>query len=687
MPQERHLKRPLFMAGCAYLAGTAAALLLPRNILVVATAIFLTAGLLCLIMKARGEGLVFLCLATALTSFLLYQHMVYEPLAKMQGNVEEVAGRVDEVEVRDYGTRYKVFGAVGGHKTGITLYTYSEPEAEKGDSISCQARIQMAEKSWELGKGDFVHAFSQSQIKINDPKAAGMLDRLRADLIKKSDGLYIAPIRGLMQGMLFGYTGNMEPTFNTMFSLSGAAHILSVSGLHVSIVAHFAMGLLQAMGMRRRLAHGLPIPLIWIFVALAGFSPSATRAGIMTTVCCLAEVLRRSYDALTALGFSGLCLVVANPYNIMNIGFLLSFAATLGILLYSGVIANFITSFALISRLAPPEAKLRQGMISTCAISLAILPFSLPILLLCFNTVPLLAPLTSILILWPVGPVLLLGFASLLFSYIPFLSVLAEGSAFLAGLLCRWILLAAKFVSDFPLASHDSRSFTLLAWSLIFCAACLFCLFYSKNSQEEKSGLNPGSSRTHAQRKKLTACVMLACLNLLLISTAFEKCLRVNLLEITATENTLVLTRSGHGLLVGQTESDYEAEQVGEILRSAGVVSSGDNPAAVGTGAQKLDGSPPTPFTATALGGIKLRTVERTSLAGLRRYDLMIDCPTPYGIKTVCKTSRKYDILNDSGGSTALFDGDNTAFLLSDWQGLSKTKNTAGETVVKIRLK
>lgn len=102
----------------------------------------------------------------------------------------------------------------------------------------------------------------------------------------------------------------------------------------------FLFGLLQFLFARLRLPRWLlrlvTVPILVVFSAAAAFTPSICRALIMLVLVFLAIQLQKEPDSLTALSFAALLLAMQNPYTVTGYSFLLSFSATLGIILFSG---------------------------------------------------------------------------------------------------------------------------------------------------------------------------------------------------------------------------------------------------------------------------------------------------------------------------------------------------------------
>ena len=135
----------------------------------------------------------------------------------------------------------------------------------------------------------------------------------------------------IFAAMLLGDKTGMSEEIRDLYQKNGIAHLLAVSGLHLSLVSIAAYGLLRKAGAgygRAAVAGGA---VLTFYSILTGASPSVIRALIMTLCGFLAAYLGRTYDLLSAMGLSGLMLLWYSPYLVDQAGVQLSFAAIGGI--------------------------------------------------------------------------------------------------------------------------------------------------------------------------------------------------------------------------------------------------------------------------------------------------------------------------------------------------------------------
>ena len=131
-----------------------------------------------------------------------------------------------------------------------------------------------------------------------------------------------------------GLRGSLDRQLVDNFRAAGTAHVLAISGLHIALVGGLAFGVgAFALGRRRQVYLLLPLAAVWGYAALAGFSPSVTRAAIMASAYLLARAMGRQRSALPAIGLAAGLMVAVDPVILRSVSFQLSFAAVAGIAL------------------------------------------------------------------------------------------------------------------------------------------------------------------------------------------------------------------------------------------------------------------------------------------------------------------------------------------------------------------
>lgn len=141
-------------------------------------------------------------------------------------------------------------------------------------------------------------------------------------------------VSGYMKSLLLGIQGGVLPEQEEMYADLGLVHVLAISGLHVTLVSGFFLWGFSRLGIFRERALLLTIALIVLYVLLVGASASAVRSGLMGGIGIGVLYLRKHTRTREVWAFSLMLMLVYNPYQLWHIGFQLSFAVTLGLLIY-----------------------------------------------------------------------------------------------------------------------------------------------------------------------------------------------------------------------------------------------------------------------------------------------------------------------------------------------------------------
>lgn len=144
----------------------------------------------------------------------------------------------------------------------------------------------------------------------------------------------------LCVGILLGDRENISDQTEDNFKKSNLTHMLAVSGSHITYIINALAILLGKTS--KRIAKIFTIVILIFFMALTGFTASVIRACIMGILVLLASILYRKPDTINNLGISSFTILLLNPYSISDVGFLLSYGGTIGIVLFGDKITNII---------------------------------------------------------------------------------------------------------------------------------------------------------------------------------------------------------------------------------------------------------------------------------------------------------------------------------------------------------
>lgn len=166
------------------------------------------------------------------------------------------------------------------------------------------------------------------------------LYQLRRKAGSKMDALLPEQEASVMKTMLLGEKGILDEEIKGLYQRNGIAHILAISGLHISMIGMGLYQLLRRAGLKIKTSAILASIVIILYGMMTGFAVSAIRAIVMFLLQMLAQILGRTYDRITALAVAVVCVLVEQPLYLFHSGFQFSFLCVLGISLILPVLGN-----------------------------------------------------------------------------------------------------------------------------------------------------------------------------------------------------------------------------------------------------------------------------------------------------------------------------------------------------------
>jgi competence protein ComEC len=141
------------------------------------------------------------------------------------------------------------------------------------------------------------------------------------------------PQASLAQGITLGIRDNIPDSVRDSFSHTGTAHLLAISGLHLSILAGILVSIgIWLFGKRHYLYVWLALGVIWLYALITGMHPPVVRAAIMASLFLIAELLGRQRSAIIALTVAAAVMVGFNPQILWTASFQMSFMAMVGLI-------------------------------------------------------------------------------------------------------------------------------------------------------------------------------------------------------------------------------------------------------------------------------------------------------------------------------------------------------------------
>ena len=471
--------RRLMWFTLGYCAAIAASVWLLDSLLLLWISCALFAALLCLRFlrssdQLRRIGVV--CMAGAVVAsccYYFYDHSKLETPRSLDGQTRYLTAVVTDYSVEsERGTQANAYVNVEGEKCQIILYLKDSHPLRPGDRVEGEFYLRYTgyggtnSPTYHQGEGIYLLGYVGELYRVRSGDVSAMT-RIAADLkhnIKtKLGNLFPRDTGGFASALMLGDSSGLSVQVDNALQNSGIRHIIAVSGLHVSILIAF---LVQLVGRRHWLAALIGIPLLFLFAAVAGFTPSVIRASVMQSMLLLSLLLDREYDPATALSLAVLVILGINPLAITSISFQLSVGCVVGIFLFSSKINRYITTRKIFGSFSGKgfKQKLKRWISSSVSVSLSAMSLTVPFSAYYFGTVCTIGVLSNFLALWVITYIFCGTMVSLMASLIfaPLGGVIAAITAWPM----RYVLWIADVLGKIPYASISAENTYVVVWLL-----------------------------------------------------------------------------------------------------------------------------------------------------------------------------------------------------------------------------
>lgn len=314
------------------------------------------------------------------------------------------------------------------------------------------------------------------------------------------------PQASLAQGIFLGLRSNIPYSLREAFSRTGTAHLLAISGLHLSIIiGMFLSAGIWIFGRRYYIYIWLALLTIWLYALITGMNPPVVRGAIMGSIFLMAEYLGRQRSALTALAFAAAVMVGIEPQILWHTSFQLSFLAIAGLILLfpyfqtwsrKGIAATVGTEGT--------TASLCNFVADSFAVTFTAILATWPMIAYNFNIVSFVGlPATFFALLALPGIIITAALVSVTVLFAP---LLAQILGWVTWLFLSYLILIVQVFDALPFSSTELGSIHI--WQ-VWCYYALLSLgIVIMNHRKQLSGfLPPLASRMRQSANKTSAII------------------------------------------------------------------------------------------------------------------------------------------------------------------------------------
>lgn len=365
------IKRPVFWILLAFVLGEVIAVF-DLNIAVPCIVLAIIVIRKIIIKAYEDMGAFVVIFFTLIMGFMLMSNEITtrNHIYDLKENTVIVQGKIYKIENTAFGTNIYLKGVEveNGEKSvsvkRIFVNTEKIPNVKIGNIIKVKGKLRQFEEAANKGNFDsrkyylslgFYGKIEAGTIEVINSDYSGIrqeLYELRMEIIERleklcSDNKGIFSIinnkNGIIGAIILGDKTDLDSDIKELYSVSGIAHILAISGLHISFIGMAIYRLLRRR-FRFLFSAAVSIPVVLSFGIMSGFGISTIRAIIMFILKIIGEVLGRKYDAITAISLAGLVLLVQNPFVVCNSGFQMSFGAIIAIVLILPIVEEILNT-------------------------------------------------------------------------------------------------------------------------------------------------------------------------------------------------------------------------------------------------------------------------------------------------------------------------------------------------------
>ena len=345
--------------------------------------------------------------------------------AEIRGIIDkEPDQREDKVRLELKSQEILINGAWQKISGKILLTNYLYPEYNYGDKLEIVCDLQKPAKVQDFNYDDYLARYDiyslcyYSKITLLKENQGNFIlaniYRLKGYFVFRINQVLPEPQSSFLAGLLIGAKRAIPADLQSAFNKTGTTHIVAVSGYNVTIIVVFLMLLAQNLFLPRKKTFWLITGFLIIFVILTGLQASCLRAAIMAEIVLIATYLGRLSKLRNVLALTACLMLLANSkILVFDLGFQLSFLATLG-LIYLNPILNEVCKVKKFIKLKSGQIILGDYLLTT----LSAIIMTQPIILYNFGKISLIAPLANILILPFIPLAMLLGFIIGIFAMI-----------------------------------------------------------------------------------------------------------------------------------------------------------------------------------------------------------------------------------------------------------------------------
>ena len=347
---------------------------------------------------------------------------------------------ISNQEEREYKNRYKVNVLTVNssnkyHFTQIYIDVKKDVQLEYGDKVILQGEFRKGNEQRNTGGFDYqlylksINIYGTLNVESYETISSDnvnwiekSINKIKLTITENIEKVLEKEEEQIVKGLILGDTTVLEEELKEKFQVANISHVLAVSGMHIIYIIMGIEMLLKKLLGKRNVRYVVITGLIF-YMSITGFTSSIVRAGIMGIMNVVAFLVYKKNDIWTSMAISLEIILIQNPYAITGVGLQLSYLGTIGIILFSKNIKQYLDNIKWIKnniRIKRNKriSKIVENLKDMISVTLSAQFMIFPIMLYHFNMIGIYFVITNILVSVIIGPIM---FLSIIFIFVSFI--------------------------------------------------------------------------------------------------------------------------------------------------------------------------------------------------------------------------------------------------------------------------
>ncbi len=537
-----------------------------------------------------NSKIIFLILISSIisNSIIIIQNKKYEQIynsLEKQEKINLVGVVVSNKEEKKFSNKYKIETKYNNTKIRLYIMVKKDIQLKYGDKIEFMGEYIRPEKRRNYKGFDYSNYLKQlkiygtmkiTNVKVIEERKANPIfqisNEIKTKIISNTKETLDEETSSILLGLILGNKDDIDENIEENFRSAGMAHILAVSGMHVTyVILGLSLIMKKILGKRRNYIFCICVLIVYMFIT--NFSASVTRAGIMGIIMILSKIFYRKNDIYTALSISLFIILIYNPFLIQSLGLLLSYGGVIGIIILNKSILSILKNIKIKNKkykyfIKPKIQNSLDKIKEIISVSISVQIFIFPIAIYNLNTFNPYFFISNLLLSIVIGPIIIIGFLFIIVILINYQITKLFIEPIKIGIK---ILIYISKIGKLPFSNIYIPTLSLFSIFIYYFIIVILLVTYKIYSTKK-----PNMTQIRAKNlialikfkiknniKKVKNLIIIICVVIIVISF-IPRNLKIYFIDVGQGDSTLIVTPHNKTILIdggGSENSDYDIGQ------------------------------------------------------------------------------------------------------------------------------